>query len=1043
MRRLRITIVGLCVLVLAYRVYAITMIPWIEPPSKASSASTVPQGSVLDFATEERTNFREFLPADAWELAKSTSVLESTQGALAFMHHESLEDGTIKLWPLTLVYYSSAEPKPNAGDSSNAAADSDPSAAAPSAGQPKTPIFIQAPEGAILETDKPINLARLDVGDPVSARLLGEVTIHRPNSGGPDEEDDSLWLVTRNLKVTQTQIITPQRVEFRFGPHSGYGEDLEIELTKASQKRREQQVAFGRIRNLTLHRLEKVRLMTEDGMLRRAVAEKKAPAAGRVTNSGPAGYSLATNLDRRPPNPNQPAAARIPIEITSSGPFRFDLTAWRASLTGDVRVSRLEEPFRDTIECHRLMVLLHEPAEDDTNLSVNKLIAEGLPNRPVHMNFPSQQIAGRGHRLTCYYDERRILLEDLQGEGRRAWFRHQETEVEVPVLDYRLHPDSPRRLGEFDGKGPGVLRSVVERDNRDLPLVMTWATSVQIRPMEGPDLRVVRVFGKSHVEVIDTGTFDARELHLFVREQPKPNSNDRWRIVPDQLLARGDVRITSKRLTGTVDEMRVWFVPDEDQLPEPIDEAILPAPRDATVTNAGFRFGAENNLATTDDREDGLPVHVQGARLHARVLRGNRPQLDDVTILASEVVDTGQPAGSQLANRVTATKPLGVDSTGRPRKPFVVQGNTIQISQIQTDDPIVRVRGNARIAADDVQILGDRVFVSGQRNKLWIYGEGNLFAPPRRASAQHPLQPGEQVHVRWKESLVFDGEVATIQDQVTVDGSVRAEKTNDVSTFHGDAQQVRLRLNRAISFLQPPRREQTDAIAIQSIRFLGEASAVNVTRDPFNVQLSHDEVKVRDLELWPETGDLTGGAGWFSTVRYGQSFDSGGGSSNRLTHVEVHFSDGVDGNFEKNDITFHGDVHTIAGPVENWRHRLDPNSPAGLGKDGFEIFSDRLRGVEFTVGDGKSMLELIADGNVRVHNVQFSAFADRMTYNDSKDLITLRGIGPGRHARVESRYGGSRRQGDGRQLQIWPKRRHVEWEGIQRLEFGGRSRNSR
>jgi hypothetical protein len=1026
MRRIRITVVGFCVLLLGYRVYAMTLVPWIEPREKTTAQAPDEKRSVVDFATEERTNFREFLPENAWERAADTSILESDQGALIFMNHESLEDGTVKLWPLTLVYYAQEETKKSTDVDQ---ADVDPTdedigggdkgtEVAESMERSKTPIFIQAPEGAILETDQAINLARLDVGNPVSARLLGEITIHRPNAAAKGEEDDSLWLVTRNLKVSQTQIITPQPVEFRLGPHWGYGEDLEIELTIPS-KRRDKKAAFGRIKNLTLHRLERVMLVTDDGFLRRAgirtdVTGGDDSTRGDEETGGDVHAAARLRIaERRSDSEDEPPKKKTPIEIRSSGPFEFDLATWRATLTGDVRVTRIEEPFHDTVQCHRLTVLLNEPADDDTSLSFNKMIAEGLPNVPVQLSIPSQEVAGRGHRLTCYYEDRRILFEDQKG----AWFRHRTTEIEVPVLDYYLHPDNPRRLGEFDGKGPGVMRGVAEVEEKQTPLLLSWLNSIQVRPTETPDMRVISIFGKAHINVEDTGTFDARELHLFVSEQPRLEVKNRWRIVPNQLYATGGVSVDSPRLTGNVNDMRVWFVPEEDSLPDPLTDSILPPPRDADDDMP------DKPKSLLDDDFDSPPMHVEGARLHARVMQGEKPRIDDVRVFG----------------KVIATKPLGPD-----RKPFVVRGENVQISQIQTTDVQVRVSGAARIMADGVEIHGERVFVSGLKNELWIDGPGDLFAPPRRPTPQRPLQAGELVHATWHESLKFDGETATIRDQVVVVGESRVEKTNDIARFSGNADQVRMKLDRRISFLDPPERDEAKDIVIKSVRFDGPASGRNTTVDPFNVQISQDEMNVRDLEVWPETGDVSGGAGWLRTLRYGESFrQTAGDKKSDLMHVEVHFADSIRGNLENLDITFAGDVHTIAGPIQHWRQRLDPNVPDGLGEDGIEIFSQKLRGVEFAMNQKESYLELIADGNVKVHNIQFSAFADRLTYDNSKDLITLKGIGPGRLARVESLFRGVPHQGKGRELQIWPKRKHVEWEEIQRIEFGGRPRNSK
>jgi hypothetical protein len=192
------------------------------------------------------------------------------------------------------------------------------------------------------------------------------------------------------------------------------------------------------------------------------------------------------------------------------------------------------------------------------------------------------------------------------------------------------------------------------------------------------------------------------------------------------------------------------------------------------------------------------------------------------------------------------------------------------------------------------------------------------------------------------------------------------------------------------------------------------------------------------LEFWPETGALSGGPGWVKTIRYGESLDlEDDQKKSDLMHVEVHFDESVRGNLENHDITFLGNVHTFAGPVQHWRDRLDPDIPNGLGKDGVEIFSDQLRAVEFRENQLAPFIEMIADGNVEVHHAQFSASGDRLSYNDAKDLLILKAVGAGRLATVKSVFKGIPSQGKGQEIHVWPKRKHVAWENIQRIDFGG------
>src|SRR5262245_41446298 len=150
----------------AYWAYAIVLVPLIEP-SVSHGGVTVTPTPITDHDLEE------FFPEGAWERNKP-KVLESDQFYLLFRDYQPEEKNSMKVQPVTLIYFPE-------GDRER-----------------RLPIIIQAPEGAIVESDEPINLAQA-VFKPVRARLPGPVQIRRARSA-PDH-DDELYVATQSIQI--------------------------------------------------------------------------------------------------------------------------------------------------------------------------------------------------------------------------------------------------------------------------------------------------------------------------------------------------------------------------------------------------------------------------------------------------------------------------------------------------------------------------------------------------------------------------------------------------------------------------------------------------------------------------------------------------------------------------------------------------------------------------------------------------------------------------------------------------------------------------
>ena len=207
--RLRVTrwCVAFFTLCCAYQLYAVTIVPLIEPVvvhRRNSGDTGILPGRQAD------PELMPLFPEDAWE-RKRPMVLKTQWGKLLFQKYKTSPDGRLELIPCTIVVYAPA----HNGDGS----------------AKRRPIILQAPNKAVLSFSGPLNLLRAEFSKLQGALLEGEVKIF--SSESREGANDALSIVTRNIQILPRQIWTPHDVFFRYGDSHGSGRDLSIKLASA------------------------------------------------------------------------------------------------------------------------------------------------------------------------------------------------------------------------------------------------------------------------------------------------------------------------------------------------------------------------------------------------------------------------------------------------------------------------------------------------------------------------------------------------------------------------------------------------------------------------------------------------------------------------------------------------------------------------------------------------------------------------------------------------------------------------------------------
>ena len=207
------------IVLIAYWAYALVLVPWIEPP-----ADLLPSGETADsllnagpdLLTQQMLQIKPLFKPDDWEVASTdTKVLESDAAILLLRKYTNLGDGRVKIEPCTIVFLSN-------GPAENEAQ------------LLRQSIILQAPDGAILQFDHPIDLKQPREANLIGGQLLGKVTIHS-DWKQPGPEDD-LRIDTSNIRLANQTISTPDPVEFHWGPNFGYGQDMQIKLLPGPRK---------------------------------------------------------------------------------------------------------------------------------------------------------------------------------------------------------------------------------------------------------------------------------------------------------------------------------------------------------------------------------------------------------------------------------------------------------------------------------------------------------------------------------------------------------------------------------------------------------------------------------------------------------------------------------------------------------------------------------------------------------------------------------------------------------------------------------------
>ena len=115
--------------------------------------------------------------------------------------------------------------------------------------------------------------------------------------------------------------------------------------------------------------------------------------------------------------------------------------------------------------------------------------------------------------------------------------------------------------------------------------------------------------------------------------------------------------------------------------------------------------------------------------------------------------------------------------------------------------------------------------------------------------------------------------------------------------------------------------------------------------------------------------------------------------SKPITFIRANFSDSMNIDAVKNQMTLSGRVRTVYLQTDDWNSNPDPDRiPPALQSEAIVLTSEQLVLARWQPRDATAMThELIASGNVRILGTTIDLSADRVSYNQGNDMLVVNG----------------------------------------------------
>ncbi|QDV48154.1 hypothetical protein [Gimesia fumaroli] len=946
-------------------------------------------------------------------------------------------------------------------------------------GESEAPFALMSEE-ALVRFEQPFGIKHTDPGRMIAGSLEGDVKITGPNG---------LIIYGRNFFYDESSmnIWSDHEVRFAYGDHRGRARGIEMKLIPSAEKPKELKPAAEGIREIVLRRDVHMILALKKKEEAKA-SETGISRFATVKSTGSFTFNLETNRGtftdsvrvHHPTNAYQADTldcdklqlqfVRLAETDEENGETVPEQTENKQAF--DHSSGKLE--FQELVATGTNVLLISEEKQFSgrmTRFSYNeqsKMIVL-TDERAVRVSQQSSKL--QCPEIMIHQDEEGRLETFLcKGAG---WIKHADSQTGQIMMTAQWARQMKKSID------PETQLEMIElQQNCDVR-----------QPAEEFALLAqnVRLWLKGDLPSLK----EAESLQQGTRQSDAGN-NVQSKLDPYKMIATQDVTIYSPQLRGKTKRLEIWF--DQATTPQSVPNAPLsqqPQLRSAPVKQVAFavddaipsRAGRSRNVSGpfSDPGRRSVPSRQQSHSPEGRAVLPPRKnsvfplqdQLSEeppepVVVLADLMkirMKKNSTGKAEVAEVWTEGNVSVQQLQGKAEKPLHITGNQLHIENKGENDQILHVIGKpAKINAQGSQIEGENIFLYRLANKAKVEGKGLLLLPVRggKKSAAGLLSGADGItqehnlteaglneennqdnvlEIHWDQEMVFDGLTANFF------GKVR--------TNMGDnrlrCQEMEVILSDRVSFTKKQPKDQKP-----NVHFITCRDGVEVESNEY---LENRLVGIRSASFWQmhvdqETGNAEArGPGWLELWRRensGQPRSQTKSSqanlpqktdSDNWTYTRIDFNGKMAGNVEQRSTTFDDRVQITHGGVKRPLDTIDPDKlPPNAGW----MRSNSLKLIQHEIsGQKKKYISMLAKGNAELEgnalvknkrtptNQSFSASADTISFDESKDLYMLRSFG-NRKATLRrfSRVGSDPTQSVAQQIEFAPAHDRVTLHGV-------------
>ncbi len=748
----------------------------------------------------------------------------------------------------------------------------------------------------------------------------------------------------------------------------------------------------------------------------------------------------------------------------------------------------------DELRCQSLFLQFRRKNNDGKSKSEDseaavELVAARAVGEPLELTVESEGLHATGSELVL---DRGSNSAVLVGKPLEAIYDGHRLQV-TGSLTLRTLANQIRELREAQARGPGTAWLRGRRQSEQLTLVVRWRE--QMRLERDGSLERLLLSGNVLLEEPQRGSLRADHLLLWLELAPPgsaaANGSHADRVtfaqndgpsganaaaviqgaVPSQtekaagnriprcLEASGNVSLQSETLVvPQTERLRVELhepslEPSENTIPARANP-ITPSPHHA---EAGRLPGpaSDSSTAPVGSVKDSKPARSAEPSQHKRpplVLRAR-------TI---EAIAAGSPTRAELRS-VSAQGQVQVEqppATPQDRS-WQIRCGLLHLQRTPNGD-ILRLEGTpvqpASVQFGQMAMRGPVIRVDQVLNTVEVDGLGSMRLPARNDFQGNLLREPAEVVVDWNQSMFFDGRLAEFDGGVqAVQGnsrlacrrlsllldrkvSLREQKPADLNRSDAPAALSRLmceqdvRLEKAI--LEADRYKLLQRIEARELAYDHESGAltaygpgvVQVFQPASEIQhhpggaflsSSASSIPPKPGSVQPNQGETT------ASVATGSNF--------KLTRIRYdgHMQATKADDKQTDLVTFTGGVQLVHVTATDPDEAIDPDR---LPQDGLALFCGELKFTSRKLENGGSAQELLALHGVRVRARQFYAHADRVSFDEAKDLLIFEGS-QGATLYRQKVPGGEYEPVRAKRIWFWRRDNRVRFDGTESIHI--------